>query len=458
MAQPLSAFQWIRNAYFRAALIPLLLAEVFLLAAFIVTNHNTFQENSNAINALAETELVRRAERESALINQQLITVKANTLLLQQKALRAHNTPFFSEAEANNNQFDPSGTALYSQHNISDTALYYTGQVTVGKKEQAKANQLSQLDAFMVDLNRYNELVLQVYYCTFDSMVRITPFLDVLNTFPLKMNLPEFKFYFEADAKNNPERKSVWTRVYKDMAGLGWMVSNLAPVYRNNFLEGVVAQDVTVDALILKTQSIQLPWNGYLLLLDDMGRIMAIPEAHKAQWQLESLVNVNSAQQGDALSQESFNIHRRKDTQLLSEKMQALYSGVAHVDLKGTYLMAWSTIPETDWKLIIVADKASILAPAKALSERSYTTFYIMLGVLFIFYFAFFDFLYIQAKTMSNKLSKALLGIRKMTKAILTNTEITDAETSSIIEVDDALKDLESLGQYLKYQHDQSEK
>ena len=55
MAKSLSAFQWIRNAYFRAALIPLLLAEVFLLLAYIFTNHNTLQENTKTINALAES-------------------------------------------------------------------------------------------------------------------------------------------------------------------------------------------------------------------------------------------------------------------------------------------------------------------------------------------------------------------------------------------------------------------
>lgn len=456
MKNNVSAFHWIRNAYFKAALIPLLLAEASLLLAFIFTNQFTLKENISTISSLAEFELLRRVEHESALINQQLSTVKSNTLLLQQQTLRAHNTDFFSQQESDNNIFDPTSTAYYSKSNIDKTALFYTGKMTIGSDEKLKANQLSQLSPFMVDLNLYNELVIQVYYCTYDSMVRITPYLNVLSTFPLKMDLPSYKFYFTANAKNNPSRKAVWTGVYQDMAGLGWMVSSLAPVYRGDFLEGVVAQDVTVDALIKQVQNVQLPWNGYGMLLDEKGRIMAIPHAHKNQWQLNDLKHSDSARKGDALSHTQFQIHQRRDTQKLSSKMQQHSSGIDYIELPDKQLVAWSTIPETQWSLLFIVDKQSLLAPAKQLSERSDTTFYIIVSVLFVFYFIFFEFLYLKSKRMSRQLADALMNIRKITKSIVTGEQPTKTPDSGITEVNDAIADLESLGYYINAQDKKS--
>ena len=60
------------------------------------------------------------------------------------------------------------------------------------------------------------------------------------------MVIPEFNFYYDADALRNPARAVVWTDAYVDPAGKGWLVSAIAPVYRGEFLEAVVGADVTI--------------------------------------------------------------------------------------------------------------------------------------------------------------------------------------------------------------------
>ena len=44
------------------------------------------------------------------------------------------------------------------------------------------------------------------------------------------MVIPNYNFYYLADAEHNPSRGVVWTDVYLDPAGQGWMMSAIAPV------------------------------------------------------------------------------------------------------------------------------------------------------------------------------------------------------------------------------------
>ena len=456
-SKPKSAFKWINHAYFKAALIPLLLAELSLLAVYIISNQQTLNSNTNTVTQLAESELLRHAERESTFIDQQLQAIKSNTLIFQQHAIRAHQTPYQSTTERNNNAYDNSDTAYYSKNNIGGAALYYTGASPIGAKEREKAEQLAQLDPLMKDLQHYNELVVQSYYCTFDSMVRIYPFLDVLKTFPVKMHLPSYKFYYLADQQHNPQKKAVWTGVYKDMAGLGWMVSSLAPVYNGDFLQGVVAQDVTVDKLIEQILTIELPWHGYAMLLDQQGRIIAMPEQYKQDWDLNALRDTDSARQGDALADTQFNIHKRPDTQQLSERMHQDSSGIVQLDMQGQQFVAWSTIAETNWQLIFVIPHSEIILPAKRLATNGQHLFYIMITSLTAFYCVFFAFIYWRSRRMSERLSIPLIRIRNMAKNITEGDFQQKYFSTSIEEVDDTVSAIIKMGEDLGLQKNELE-
>jgi len=42
----------------------------------------------------------------------------------------------------------------------------------------------------------------------------------VISQYPVRMNIPAYNFYYEADATHNPERSVRWTDVYLDPAGM----------------------------------------------------------------------------------------------------------------------------------------------------------------------------------------------------------------------------------------------
>ena len=51
--------------------------------------------------------------------------------------------------------------------------------------------------------------------------------------------MENYNFYYEADKKHNPKKEPVWTDVYLDPAGKGWMISLIAPIYKNRYLKEI---------------------------------------------------------------------------------------------------------------------------------------------------------------------------------------------------------------------------
>ena len=130
--------------------------------------------------------------------------------------------------------------------------------------------------AYKLVVAKYPEIV-QVYYNDKYSLNRIYPFFDVLSQYEAKMDIPSFNFYYLADEKHNPEKKSLWiSEPYVDPAGRGWMVSAIAPVYYTDSLVGVQGIDVTIN-LITKRYILDNP-TSMTLIIDSSGAIVAAQE------------------------------------------------------------------------------------------------------------------------------------------------------------------------------------
>ena len=131
------------------------------------------------------------------------------------------------------------------------------------------------------------------------------------------MVIPNYNFYYLADKKNNPLRTVVWTDVYIDPAGNGWMASCIAPVYRQDFLEGVVGLDITVGSIIEKIQNLVIPWGGYAMLVNSNGNIMALPPEGEKDFGLRELTDhsYQEAIKKEIFKPEQFNLFLRKDSQ-----------------------------------------------------------------------------------------------------------------------------------------------
>jgi hypothetical protein len=157
------------------------------------------------------------------------------------------------------------------------SAIFVSGFYPVTEKIKKAVYFTEPIDtAFKLLVSKYPEIV-QVYYNDKYSLNRIYPYFDVLSQYEAKMDIPAFNFYYLADEKHNPEKKSLWiSEPYVDPAGRGWMVSAIAPVYYNDSLAGVPGIDVTIN-LITKRYVLDNP-TSMTLIIDNSGAIVAAQE------------------------------------------------------------------------------------------------------------------------------------------------------------------------------------
>lgn len=273
-AAPQSLLGWIWRSYLRTALIPLLFVELALIGIYLFSNALIRDENLEAMRAVARDQLTRTARQEAETLNATLAGISSATSLLARQAELAYRTPWQAPPEeVERYAYGPQGS-WYTIRDIGLGAAFYSGIVPVGEAERAKALRLSQLDPFLKNLQQTNPLIAQAYLNTRDSLNRIYPYFDVSGQYAELMDIPSFNFYYEADAAHNPDRRTVWTDVYVDPAGSGWMASAIAPAYADGVLEGVVGVDVTVGRFVERIAGLQLPWDGYAVLLNRDGVLL----------------------------------------------------------------------------------------------------------------------------------------------------------------------------------------
>jgi signal transduction histidine kinase len=90
--------------------------------------------------------------------------------------------------------------------------------------------------------------------------------------------------------ERNPSRQSVWTGIYYDKQALEWMVSVVTPIdYLGKFI-GSVGQDVLLDQLISRTNTVNIPGTYNMIFTRD-GTLIAHPDfmgkIHESQGHLD---------------------------------------------------------------------------------------------------------------------------------------------------------------------------
>ena len=412
-----SLLQWVWRSYFRAALIPLLLVEVVFITIYMTANHLATQENIAAVREIAGDELRRIAQREAVTIQKQLQAVSQATDLFRRQTARLLQTPFDPGPEERDRYvYSPDGVYYTLREGGSGGALFYSGIVPIGPAQRDKAARTAQLDPLMRDIQQTQPLVGQIYLNTFDSLNRIYPYFDVLSQYAPRTDIPGFNFYYEADAAHNPSRGVVWTDVYVDPSGQGWMVSCIAPVYRAEVLEGVVGLDVTVATIVDAILNLAIPWEGYGILVSKTGTLLALPSAGETDWGLKELTAYAYTDfiRQNTFKPEAFNVYERAGFAGLQQQAD----GVKTLELNGSQLAAWATIPETGWKLLVLVRENHIYAQASALGQRLTVIGGWMIGGIILFYLFFFVMLYHRAQKMARFIADPLETIDTLVEQI----------------------------------------
>lgn len=423
-AGPLPLLRLIWRSYLTSALVPVFFIELALIAAYLMTNSIIRDQNIASLQRLATEQLRHTAQQQAEQISLQLAAVADNADLLRLHTERALLTPFVpDDAERSRYTLTQDGI-FHTTHGLPGrAALYYSRFTRIGEAERTKALQLSQLDPLLASLVETNSLVVQSYVHTRDRMVRIHPYFDVIQRFGRDYDVTTYNFFYEADAQRNPERKVIWTDVYIDPAGLGWMASAVAPVYPGGReqLEAVVGLDITVDIFVQQVLRLRLPWSGYGVLVDKRDFLLALPPQGEKDWGLKELVHFSyqEAIRKDTFKPDSFNLRKREDSRALGERMLSEHHGLDTLTLAGrSKQVAWSTVENTGWKLLVIVDEAEIFAEAQALNARFLRVGLIMIAAMVLFYALFFAWLYRRVRRMSALLAAPLLDQEAMMQRI----------------------------------------
>jgi signal transduction histidine kinase len=421
----------------------LLIVELGLLAAFAVSHMVNKTQNVEAAQALAKNRLMTLADLEADVLATRLRAVERRVELLQARTARAHDTPLSEEgvtAEVARYRHHPSG-AVYTPPDADGATVFYSAIANPDAADLRRAAGLSQIDPMLRDIATGDPLIRQAYYNTADSLNRIYPPIDAMGTYSPSLDIPSLQFFYLADAEHNPTRGVVWTDVYVDPAGQGWMTSAVAPVYAEGRLAGVVGVDATINLLREQVLGLDVPWNGYALLLDRADTIMAMPAQAEADWGLRELTEHAYADYitTDTAKPERFNIGNRPAFAEHADVLNTDQSGLVEVDLNGPKLVTWATIPETGWRLMVVVPKQQVFAEATAMSERAWLLFAAMLGALVLFYALFFIYLCRRSRRLAIELRQPIHALGSAIAAVCNGRAIEKRPAVAITEIDRTL-------------------
>lgn len=406
------------RAFVQSALVPLVLVEVVLIAVYLLTNTAIRDAQLEHLREVALLNMRSAVQSEARNLDQQLQQVAELTRVYANLTQRALSQPVSSPA--NNLSLHPSGVR-YSPHNAGGAASFYSSVTQAERQNLRKVAQLQSLDGLMAEITQQNPLVTSVYFNSWDSYNHIYPWFMTPEQYPLDMQIPEYNFYYLADAKHNPERRELWTDVYLDPAGQGWMMSSIAPVYKNDFLEGVVGLDITINSLLEQSANLQVPWSGYAMLVSGDMNIMAMPERGEQDFDLRELTSHSYEQaiRQELFKPEDFNLDGRVQTADLAAAMREQDQGVLAVELGGERrLVAWRRVEQSDWRLLLVTDEEQVYASTTALSEHFWRIGLLLIAGLVVFYVLFFALMWWRAKQLSERLIAPIHGISARMQAI----------------------------------------
>jgi len=455
--QPLA--RWLQRSYMRAAIIPLVSIELLFLLIYWLSGTISYRSNVEAVASISRTYVSDIATREGSTVDAQLDGVALMTETFARASARALTTPHNPPASEKARYGRGSGGTFVTLRGdpAEDAAAFYSGAVPVGPEEIDKVWRSTALDPGMRDIVASSPLVSQVYVNTSDSYNRIFPYIDVTRQYAPGMRIPDYNFYYEADAKHNPRRKAVWTDAYVDPAGGGWMVSSIAPVYDRDRLLAVVGIDVTVDSIIRQVLNIRLPWNGYAMLIGRDGTILALPEPAERDLGLRELRRhaYADAIRSDTFKPDTFNINHRPELAPLARQLGRGRRETALLHLSGRNLIVASApLPDTGWTLAVLVPQSEVLAEADALRDRFELTGIVMAAVLLLFYVGFFALLVRRARAMSRRVGSPLQAIEAIMARIGAGQYQQQPLHSGIAELDHVSDRLVDMGRTLGDAHE----
>jgi len=342
-------------------------------------------DSTEALSQELKTHLKTLAESVAGDINEILVRVEADTAELADFAEFLYNQPEAVGTYPYPSVYGPGpdkrtfGSIEENENSwlaIFNSGVDESGQVSAELMEEIRLTEF--MDIKFKSIAHSNPYAVQLYLNTPSQITRGMPFINGEylwvngpEQFQINNDVTEFDFYFLADAEHNPERQPVWTELYWDPAGLGWMVSCVAPAYQADEVKGVVGIDITLGKMIDDVINVQIEESGFAFLMSNSGQAIAFPERGA------DFLGFSGNLEGDFGNDEelSFFLTEANDPnfQAIIRKMLAGEHNLTtytHPDNGQEYFFAFHPIELTHWSVGLIVPVEEVIAPAIATNEK----------------------------------------------------------------------------------------
>lgn len=420
---PLGVQAWIWKSFVKASLLLIIVFQLVFFAFNTFANVYATNLMLNDMTSQVNREATRIAAMESSDMNRQLNSITSAVKLY---AAQAHAALLGTAQLSPQDQARLAYSADGTYHTTGDSpiggaAVFYSGVSSVDEAGREKVARLLTLQPFMNDLKKSNPLISQVYFNSYDSLNVIYPYFNVIGHYSPHMDFTSFNFYYEADRQHNPLRIAQWTEVYLDPAGSGWMASCIEPVYNGDFLEGVAGIDIALNTIARQMLNVNIPWNGYAVLLGKDGTILALPPQGEEDWGLKELKSQRNSQnvKQDTFKPEQFNLYKMQNLSGFAGQVSAKDNGSSALTLNGqSKVVFWDTVEGTGWKLLLIMPQNSVYSDVNQIRSTLTTIGMIVVSCLVVFILLLFYILYRSSRRTSQNISQPLLAISRMARAI----------------------------------------
>lgn len=406
------------QAFRRYALLPMIMVELALITIYVVTNQWVTQQTKQELVETALSESTQIAKRQATVVDAQLISVEKQLALYRESIAAVLDDPRITW-QGHEQWTQGASGQFFTREALGEDgiAAFYSALTPSPQQNLDRIEQLRMLTPVMRQMVADDSWIQQVYFNTHDSLNVIYPFFDVGSQYAADVDIPKFNFFYLADEQHNPARNPVWTPVYLDPAGQGWMLSVIAPVYKNDSLVGVAGADVTIDKLVNYLTHTQVPWDGFVLLASQSGEILALPE--RAQQRLDINVPPNDSikhAKRDETDYQSTNLTEIDGAEELLSLWQSNPDSLQTIALGGmSYIAAWHPVAETDWQVLVLVEEEKLLARTNNIYQQTELLSLILLAGLVIFYLLYFQFVKSRTQRFSQRLNR---NLKKLSNAL----------------------------------------
>ena len=188
-------------------------------------------------------------------------------------------------------------------------------------------------------------------------------------------------------------------------------ITNSSKPLSNEMLNTITNQVLKMD----------IPWDGYVLLLEENGHLLAFPNSCKSDLGLSksSKNNYDQTILENNSSDDKLNLYNNKNLSPAINDIISNETGFSKFTLNGDQrVISWSTIHDTHWKLLIVVPEKNIYFNINTLKHKLIQIGIIAITGLILSYFIFFLIISKKIKSMGIVTTNSLMEINRIVQKI----------------------------------------